>query len=35
LALLIQLVLECGSKESRPALVIGIIVPLASARLSG
>jgi hypothetical protein len=35
LALLIQLVLECGSKELRPARAVGIIVPLAYARLSG
>ena len=35
LALLIQLVLECGSKGHGPALIIGIIVPLAKVRLQG
>ena len=34
LALLIQLVLECGSKKLGPALAIGISVPLDKARLS-
>ncbi len=31
LALLIQLVLECGSKELRPARAVGIIIPPAFA----